>query len=232
MSLLQEGEYTSLGDHHIWIGEKVDNTHVRNVTVREMRGSKLLRKVDADEGVFTADYEAESPTLKIELFGCLIEESESREKKEGQILTADFVNYDLSLARFMSTGKRRKKMKARTFNELRDVVRNTAAVFPDADEETVAKRRVEGQIETNKRLSLSLTCFAFTLMAIPFGIRSNRKESFWGIVFCIAMVFGYYFMTIVANSYSDKPGMFPDLLIWIPIIVAQVVGLVMLVRIR
>jgi len=227
MDLLREKEYAPLGELRVRIGKKIDGTNVRDISVKEMSGARLLRVVTADEGKIVSN--PRDNTLRIELFGCLIEEMS--DERQHLLLNSDYMDYELDLDKFVKPKSRRRKPKGRSLADLRHIIHNPLSVFKSATPEDSAIHRSKSQIEVNKRISLSMACFAFTLMAIPLGMKANRRESYFGLFFCIIMAFGYYFMTIFANSMADKTWMMPDLLIWIPLILAQITGFILLRRI-
>jgi lipopolysaccharide export system permease protein len=79
-------------------------------------------------------------------------------------------------------------------------------------------------VEANKRLALALSCFAFTLLGIPLGMRSKRKESSVGVAISLLLVFLFYLFIIVANSLVGRPELRPDMIVWIPVILAEIIG--------
>jgi len=229
MDLLLEKEYCALGELRVRIGKKIDGTKVRDISVKEMSGPRLLRVVTADDGKIISD--TDSNTLRIELYGCLIEEMSGKSESDHLILNANFMDYELDLDKFVKPRSRRRKPKGRGLYDLRHIIHNPAVVYTAEPEDVLAVKRSQSQIEVNKRVSLSMACFAFTLMAIPLGMKTNRRDSHLGLFLCIIMAFLYYFMTIFANSMADKTVLKPDLLIWIPLVIAQVLGFLMLRRI-
>jgi lipopolysaccharide export LptBFGC system permease protein LptF len=66
------------------------------------------------------------------------------------------------------------------------------------------------------------------MLGIPLGLISRRRESSIGIGISLMVVFVFYFFMIIADSLVKSPQWHPDLIIWIPIILAEVVGLVLL----
>jgi len=230
MDLLQEKTYSKLGNLRVRIGTKMDGKNVRDISVKELSGTRLLRVVTAHEGKIISN--TSENTLRIELFDCLIEEMSGKNEKDHLILNSDYMDYELDLDKFVKPKSHRRKPKGRPLMDLRHIIHNPNTVFKAATPEEGAIHRSKAQIEVNKRISLAMACFAFTLMAIPLGMKSNRRESSFGLFFCIIMAFGYYFMTIFANSMADKPGLMPDLLIWVPLIIAQVLGFILLKRIE
>lgn len=87
-------------------------------------------------------------------------------------------------------------------------------------------------MEANKRLAVSISCFAFTLLAIPLGMHSRRQESSVGIALSLLFVFVFYLFIVVANSLIKYPQYRPDWIAWIPVFGAQIGGYLLMRRLR
>jgi len=85
--------------------------------------------------------------------------------------------------------------------------------------------------EIQKRVASSLSCLTFVLVGIPLAIRSHRRETSVGVVMSFGVVFAYYFLTIVAETFKARPAALPELIIWLPNILFQVIGLVTLIKV-
>jgi len=118
-----------------------------------------------------------------------------------------------------------------SFQELMYALENSSELYAKSIPPVQFKKRYKIAVETNKRIALSLSCFSFALIAIPLGMRSRRKESSLGILYSMLIVFLFYLFIVLSESLTGRPGALPDLLIWIPLIAAQVIGFIMLRRI-
>jgi lipopolysaccharide export LptBFGC system permease protein LptF len=79
-----------------------------------------------------------------------------------------------------------------------------------------AKRRCEIRTEIHKRYSFSMACITFALIAIPLGVTAQRRETSIGFALSLVIAIIYFLFIIIADTYSDTPGAFPYLLMWIP----------------
>ena len=72
--------------------------------------------------------------------------------------------------------------------------------------------------------------FSLAIFGVPLAIRVGRKESYanLGIALVIAMTF--YFLLIAVSWLEGYTALRPDLLIWLPNIIFQAVGMWMLQR--
>lgn len=100
--------------------------------------------------------------------------------------------------------------------------------------EYIKDRRAENlepaKVEWNKRFSASLACLAFALVAVPLGITAHRKETSVGFALSLVIAFTYFFFIILANTFRDDPGAYPQLLIWIPNVLFITLGSIMFYR--
>ena len=86
--------------------------------------------------------------------------------------------------------------------------------------------------ELQKRVSFSIACFTFILLAIPLAITTGRGETSVGFILGVAIVVVYYLMIAFATSLQDNPHAYPDLIIWIPNIILQALAFFLIWRVN
>ncbi len=84
--------------------------------------------------------------------------------------------------------------------------------------------------EISKRLSMSLACVAFALIAMPLGVTAQRKETSVGFGISLALAFSYFFFVVLAEMLKEDAAAFPYLLIWIPNVLFVGIGGWLLLR--
>jgi len=84
--------------------------------------------------------------------------------------------------------------------------------------------------EISKRFSLGFASLAFAIVAVPLGIVAQRRETSAGFGMSLAVAFSYFAFVELAHSLRDNSGAYPYLILWIPNILALVVGGWMLLR--
>jgi len=84
-------------------------------------------------------------------------------------------------------------------------------------------------LELHKRLSMTLSPFAFLLIGIPFGIRTRRSEAMVSLVVSMLLATLFYVFIILSDNLH-QPGRHPELLVWIPNIAYQAIGLFAIYR--
>ena len=89
----------------------------------------------------------------------------------------------------------------------------------------------ELEVELNQRIALALSPIAFLLLGLPLAIRTSRRETSVGL-FLSVILGGVFFLSIVVlESLTIFPKIYPQYLIWLPNLVFQTLGAVMLYRV-
>jgi lipopolysaccharide export system permease protein len=79
--------------------------------------------------------------------------------------------------------------------------------------------------ELQARISFSMACFTFVLVGIPLAIQTQRRETSVGVILTIVIVGLYMVLGAVGRALKMKAGLYPEVIIWAPNLVFQVVGL-------
>ena len=213
----------------IYVGSREGKT-VEDVVVYEMGDNGPVRNVRAKSGQLSVDKVAKA--MIVDLYDVRIDQRE-REKgsdeEKSHYINAEHYPVKLDFSRTQKKTLRR-KVADLTFMELIEAVRVVRTAFPELNYEDLLRQRMSMLVEANKRLALSLSCFAFTLLGIPLGMKSKRKESTIGVGISLGLVFGFYLFIIIANSLVGHPELRPDVIVWIPVVISEVLGFYLIYR--
>ncbi|MEI6891390.1 MAG: LptF/LptG family permease [Pontiella sp.] len=230
IKLLEEGRFIrDFPGYMIYVGKKNKNK-VKDLIVYKIdkESGEIEDTIRAESGIMTID--REEKILKIDLFDVRVEIADAEDPSKSQYFNFKKHPIRVDLNEMTKSSTVRKKRKFLTFSELLYVIRN-----PDADMEWMQKydQSIEhgrNLIEFNQRLCLALAPLMFVLIAIPLGITSHRKESSIGMLMSLVIMFIYYVFIILSDTFDKNPELYPWLLPWIPIVLGQIGGLIMMRR--
>ena len=100
-----------------------------------------------------------------------------------------------------------------------------------AEDDTLSdSKRSMMRTEIHKRFSFSMACLTFVLIGIPLGVTAQRRETSVGFLLSLVIAIVYFLFIIIADTFRDKPGAMPHLLMWVPNVIFIALGLVLFLR--
>lgn len=208
-------------DRRVYVGGK-DGDKLKDLIVFEMDDDYVpIKVVFAREGELIPD--PENSRLLLKLFDARFEQRDGGDPRDLRKIQHGIVMdegiFPISLAALYEQNERGRRLSSYTFGELIDLLYNGAG-----------ERELSAQVELSKRISTSLACIAFALVAIPLGVTAHRKETSVGFAISLAVAFTYFFFIILADTFRDNAKALPVLLIWMPNIIFITLGSVLFYR--
>ncbi len=218
-----EGRFTRLGDHIIYVGKRRGGT-LEEVMLFESKEGQKFRDVRAARGELVQ----ETNQFRLKLFDAQVLERTS-ERWETRGYMAE-VELPLDLSRF--SGSSTISVKHMSLAELIEERRAWRQQFGALPRSASSGFRSTSPIDVqiHRQISFSFACVAFTLIGIPLGIRSHRKESNLGVAIALGLLLTYYSFFILGLSLDTRPEYLPYLILWAPNFLFQGAGIWLLWR--
>jgi lipopolysaccharide export system permease protein len=199
----------------------------------QKRAVRLLR---AEEGTFAFDEATDSLILTlVEGFTELRSSSTPDNLQEIQpTLSFRDARIRLPLASILGAANQPRRLRNYKMDDL--LVRKEAAeaiVASEAPaEERLAARQDELRVQyhISRRFAMAASVFSLALFAVPLGIRVGRTETHANFAVALAIAMSYYIVLVVIGWTENSPHLRPDILVWMPNMVAQALGFFLLIR--
>ncbi|MBI1884366.1 MAG: LptF/LptG family permease [Chlamydiae bacterium] len=212
---LEPGNFVEIFPNHIiYIREREKDT-LRKIVIYQTMAEGRVKTITAREGKIS--YDEKTGHISLELKDGNIQEPTGNEFKD--FFNLQFGSYVLKL----DTGKilkdpsnLDKKHKDMTLSEIKEKMKEYKSKGVNV---------TPLMTEIQKKISVSFSCFVFTLIGIPLGIRAHRSEKTIGVALSLLLVFFYYLFIIFGKALDEKPQFHPELLMWLPNILLGIIGI-------
>ena len=232
--LLEEGRFNyDFPGIQIYAGQiHLDNggasANLRDVILNEMGPDGLRRNVKAADGRMEID--TSGLRINMELHGVSIEDHDPSDPQNPRILPAETYLFNPSYEAMLTHRVVTKSQKDFTFPELLLAARDPSLIFPKSSGKVTAREKMKSMLEFHSRVANAVACFSFILLGIPLGLRNRRRDSSSGITSSLGIMLLFYGSMAVGESLEGHPALFPDLIVWIPVILSQILGFTLLRR--
>ena len=143
----------------------------------------------------------------------------------------DHATFDLLLDKL--TGQQTVKVKTKwlTFSQLVEEWRRLKRPDPTVSAAERERQKMRVQITIHEKFATAFSVLSFALVAIPLGIKVSRKETSANLGIGLLLALSYYFVTIMVGWFDNYPALRPDLLMWLPNVAFQGLGLWMFYKV-
>lgn len=232
VDLLDEGQFVRFPGLEIYVTRK-DGNYIEDVEIYELNSEgQTIQSIRASNGEI--EVFPEDKMMRVSLNNVQVQHPDSENPTDltmARIIDMEKYVIPVDYAKLMDKSNITRSIKDMRAIQLTRAVMKPEEVFEKLDPLRQEKNRMKALVEYHKRIGLGMACLSFTLIGIPLGMTSRRKESNHGIVVGLVIVIFFYAFIVAADSLRDFPWLFPDYIIWIPILATQIGGLLMIRRI-
>ena len=177
-------------------------------------------------------YDREEDALKLT---CYEGVGEKRSKTDPEnffgtaLLTTDFHVWSIRISMELILGKMsvHRKLSMLTLGELLDFRAEGIAKEKQGDPGG-RLQHIQAQMQVQENFATSFAALSLALIGIPLGIKISRSETMANLAIALALGLLYYLLMKLIGMLKGQPEWRPDLLIWIPNIMFQALGIYML----
>ncbi|MDP9003211.1 MAG: LptF/LptG family permease [Verrucomicrobiota bacterium] len=200
----------------IYVGKK-DGNKLDNIIVFEINENSMPMKVTYAK---TGTLEADLPNKRIlmHLYGARYQQRDDYDPYD-LLRMRDGISVvegtlPISLDELYEKEKRRASRSMLSLEQLMEQLKNDDP-----------KMRSSSRTEINKRFSFPLACIVFSLVGVPLGITTHRRETSFG--FAVSLVIGvfYFLFIILADTLRANAKLHPELLVWLPNVLFLGIGI-------
>lgn len=84
--------------------------------------------------------------------------------------------------------------------------------------------------QIHSKIAFSFACIGFTLIGIPLGLQTHRRETRIGLLAALLLTGVYYGFFMLGQAWSARPEFYPQFLVWVPNFLFQGIGAWLLYR--
>lgn len=143
----------------------------------------------------------------------------------------DHATFDLMLDKLTGQQMVNVKPKWLTFSQLMEQWRSLGQPDPALSDRERELQRMRLQITLHEKFAMAFSVLSFAIVAVPLGLTVSRKETSANLGLGLLLAMGYYFGTIAVGWLDNHPALRPDLLMWLPNLAFQSLGLWMFYKV-
>ena len=212
----------------LYVGEKKNDETLLDFWLWEVDPQgRVKRFARADSG--RLQYDEAANKLVLTLFRAQAEQRDEKDPENFTVVRSaaawERATFDLPLDRVTGARTVRTKLKWQTWDQLLAEWRRLDQPDPKVPRADRERQQMKVQITIQEKASMAFSVLSFALIAVPLGIKVSRKETSANLGIALALAMGYYFTTVVAGWFDNKPEFRPDLLMWLPNIAFQALGI-------
>lgn len=224
-------------DGRIFFAREKHGNEVRDLWIWELdKQDRPIRVVHADRG--SVHFEEETDSLIVTVEGALAElrdeDDPNNLRKPQPTVAVKSTSLRFPLSSLLDETKQETKLSNQTLPQKLErrsrILEERRAAASSEEDSELWKEQVQVQFRIQDSLAKGYSVFALALIGIPLGLKASRRETFFNVVLALGLAMVYYVSTVVISWAETSPHWRPDLLVWLPNLFCQLLGLWFLLR--
>jgi lipopolysaccharide export system permease protein len=240
--LITEGRFmTDFPNYLVYVGKKSGN-QLSDLILSELQQNRIIRRMRAEGGTLTT----EATNYLLVVTNASIVEYQA-DKEEWVDRFAEEFPIPIPLRKSAKGTRPKPNYSDMTFLQLLDekndlerfqyLQRPTTQMTKEMAQQEMQRIQalksdllIPIRIQLHRQVAFSFACVGFTLIGIPLGIRTHRRETSVGVAIAVVLMAVYYGFIILSQSLAPHPEFAPHLIVWLPNFIFLAIGWVMLWR--
>jgi lipopolysaccharide export system permease protein len=223
MALLEEGTYIKdFPGYVVYVGRKKANI-IEDVSLYQLdTNGNVVASLRAQKGLVKGDPVTRKLLLDLYNVRGDLRNDPTDVHKISPGTTALRYPVELDIGQAFRQASMSRRLPDLVFSELREEIRSLRAkgIYPSA-----------ALMEAHQRIAGAIACVAFTLIAIPLGIKTSRRETSVGIALSLGLALIWYLVMVFANTMRNRPQFYPEAILWMPNLTFELLGIWLLWRV-
>ncbi len=221
LAILEPGRSVEYENYSIYVDDKIGENGLKDIQVLVLSKdrSRVQQDITASSGRIELDEEREIMRIILDNATVTIREGQGENPR---ITVSKEMEFSIDYGKNFNKIHLVSMPRAMTLNELFGATR----FFLRNNRDTTHLK-----VELNQRIALGLSPIAFLLLGLPLAIRTSRRETSINLFLSVILAGVYFISIMIFQAFDSKPQYRPDLLLWIPNILYQAVGIYFLFKI-
>jgi lipopolysaccharide export system permease protein len=198
---------------------KRDEGVLSDVWVWELDENRAIKRFTHGEEA-RVRWDEKASVLGLDLRNARVQEEPSDVSRPPRTGTSDLLSIEVALDRVFQRRMFERRIDWMGIMELIQERRRLQASPEPADR----ARLVRLEMTMHENAALGFSVLSFVLIGVPLGIQTRRKETSANLGIALLLTMAYYFLMISAGWVSKYPQYHPELLLWAPNVVFQLLG--------
>jgi lipopolysaccharide export system permease protein len=216
----------------LYVGEKREQ-RLRDVWVWELDDQRrVLKFIQAEEA--NLDYDPVTESLLLSLDHGYSEARSERDPEDVRTarppLEFERTSIRLPLDQILGGQTTTKKLSRMTFNEVMQERQRLLTLASEEPDEAHDLGLLRIRMLIHERFAMAYAILSLATLAIPLGITIQRKETSANLFVALILALSFYLLMVIIAWFERMPHLRPDLLMWVPNLGFQALGIWLFVR--